>query len=499
MIQYLITSTYLVVLSYIGFYLLKKQFPHRQNLINVQATTWYVLIITAFLSQNYWIFVFFSTAFLTINIRKQQIDVALPVFIISLLALPTLSKEIPGIGSIRYLLELNWPRIVVFLIPFLLYFRYRNLSGHPSKTNTDRLVLFFSIYVSLLAYRETSFTEGSRHVIYTFLQIYIPYIAISRLATDITTIDSMLIAILSASVIMSIIAVYETITGWHPYAQLIYSLETKISPLTAYKYRSGFLRAYAAHGSIPLGIYITIAYAALLYLQQAYKPHIPVWIVHFLLGAGLIVTFSRGPWVGFFILIMLYYLFSINKTRFIPYIFIGIIASYLTVNFTEFGQRLFQLLPFIGTDEEGNISYRQRLLTTSIKVINQHPLFGTKNVLEHPDMQTLIQGEGIIDVVNTYLQIALQYGYIGLFLFIAIYLTLIKKLFTARRFYKSKNDTQNITLSTIFIAGVMSTMFMIGTVGILTDPTITIYIFSYLGLISAYLRTARNGHSHENT
>ena len=499
MTQYLITTTYLLVLSFAGFYLLKKQFSHKQNLINNQAIVWYVLIVIAFLSHNYWVFVLFATVFFSLYIRKQQVEVALPVFFITLLALPTLSKEIPGFGGVRYILELNWPRIVVFLIPFLLYHRYQNLSIHRQNTNTEKLVLLFSLYISILAYRETTFTEGSRQVIYTFLQIYIPFIAISRLATNKTAIDNMLIAILSASVVMSIIAVYETFTGWHPYAQLIYSLETKISPLTAYKYRSGFLRAYAAHGSIPLGIYITIAYAALLYLQQTYKPRIPGWILHFLLGAGLIVTFSRGPWVGLLILATLYYFFSTNKTRFIPYIFMFIIASYLTTNFTEFGQRLVQLLPIIGTDEEGNISYRQRLLSTSIKVINQHPLFGTKNVLEHPDMQTLIQGEGIIDVVNTYLQIALQYGYIGLFLFVAIFLSLISKLFTARRFFKFKGDTQNITLVTIFLITIMSIMFMIGTVGILTDPTITIFIFSYLGLISAYLQIMNNDHKHEST
>lgn len=66
----------------------------------------------------------------------------------------------------------------------------------------------------------------------------------------------------------------------------------------------------------------------------------------------------------------------------------------------------------------GNVAYRAELLRVSIRQIREAPWFGSQNFLEKPQFEALRQGEGIIDIVNMYLQIALSNGLVGLGLFL---------------------------------------------------------------------------------
>jgi hypothetical protein len=72
------------------------------------------------------------------------------------------------------------------------------------------------------------------------------------------------------------------------------------------------------------------------------------------------------------------------------------------------------MLPFIGNLEKENITYRERLLDNSWIVIQRNPLFGSFDFRNTPEMQSMIQGDGIIDIVNTYLNLALRVGLVGL-------------------------------------------------------------------------------------
>ena len=87
------------------------------------------------------------------------------------------------------------------------------------------------------------------------------------------------------------------------------------------------------------------------------------------------------------------------------------------------GQKVLDLLPFIGTIEVENITYRQRLFDNAMIVIQRNPLLGSFDFRSTPEMQSMIQGQGIIDIVNTYIGMALQVGLIGLTLFVVFFVT----------------------------------------------------------------------------
>jgi O-antigen ligase len=69
-------------------------------------------------------------------------------------------------------------------------------------------------------------------------------------------------------------------------------------------------------------------------------------------------------------------------------------------------------------------------------VFLQSPWFGSPDFMDQPIMQALVQGEGIIDVVNTYIGILLSGGAVGLVIFLGMFMpaiwALLKKMLRGR-------------------------------------------------------------------
>jgi O-antigen ligase len=146
-----------------------------------------------------------------------------------------------------------------------------------------------------------------------------------------------------------------------------------------------------------------------------------------------------------------------------------------------FIDRFTNLLPFVGSADKGSETYRSRLFENSIIVIERYPLFGSDTFVREPEMQTMIQGQGIVDVVNTYLQISLHYGLIGLLLFAMFFGVLAIKL--AAMFWTSKSDI-------VSYEGVLALLAaMLFTIATTSSVSIIPYIYwPFSGLCAALLR-----------
>ncbi len=82
---------------------------------------------------------------------------------------------------------------------------------------------------------------------------------------------------------------------------------------------------------------------------------------------------------------------------------------------------------FGSSDQDLNtINYRRRLLDTALELLKQSPWLGVPDYASQ--MQDLKQGEGIIDLVNSYVAIALDTGVIGLVLYMLPYLLVFRRL-----------------------------------------------------------------------
>jgi O-antigen ligase len=74
-----------------------------------------------------------------------------------------------------------------------------------------------------------------------------------------------------------------------------------------------------------------------------------------------------------------------------------------------------------------SIAYRNELLDTALALLRQSPWLGVPNYAAQ--MQDLKQGEGIIDIVNSYIAIALDAGFIGVAVYLLPYAIALNRLF----------------------------------------------------------------------
>ena len=167
---------------------------------------------------------------------------------------------------------------------------------------------------------------------------------------------------------------------------------------------------------------------------------------------------------------------------------LGALAALVVLSMTSFGEKLIGMLPFMSSEqshEASTVEYRIRLLEQAAKLFQQNPLFGAANYRETPEMEVMRQGQGIIDVVNSYIDIGLSYGIIGLgiflFIFLGLFFIVLKKI---RTLPPEQEDLINIGRSLYAILGAI--LFIIATVSSINYLPIFYWLFA--GLCSAYIR-----------
>ena len=152
------------------------------------------------------------------------------------------------------------------------------------------------------------------------------------------------------------------------------------------------------------------------------------------------------------------------------------------------GQKVLDLLPFIGTVEAENITYRQQLIDNAMIVIQRNPWLGSFDYRSTPEMQSLTQGQGIIDIVNTYIGIALSVGLIGLMLFVCFFAAVLLGIRKGMRSFSNKDDEAR-RLGRALLATLAGILITIVTVSSIT--VIPVVYWSIAGLGVAYAQMAR--------
>ena len=136
-------------------------------------------------------------------------------------------------------------------------------------------------------------------------------------------------------------------------------------------------------------------------------------------------------------------------------------------------------LPFIGSDYQDTVSYRETLAQVSWSLIQLNPFFGDPFV--YLRMEGLRQGQGIIDIVNGYLYTALFTGLVGLALQTTVLAIALARgtqaLFRVRRL-----DDDLAFLGASLVAVLLATLFFIASAGYST----TVYILA--ALLVSYAR-----------
>ena len=444
-----------------------EDFSRRRNL-------WLAITVVAFVAHSFWVYAFVTGAMLFQTRRREHNAMALYLFL--LYALPPFSVAIKGLGPIEQIFGLSHMRLLSLfvLLPAWLALRRQTESSGFGRFWADRFMLGYLLYQLVLNFSGNTFTNAIRQgVLYSFTDIYLPYMVASRSLRTLARFRDAIASLAIAACIMGLLGVFETAKGWLLYSTLDDVLGVSFG-MGNYLGRGEIgLRATvtAGHG-IAFGYIMAISLMLYTALKFSMRNSTAWWVGAAFMAMGLLVGLSRGPWMGAAGALFFYLFFSANRaqdyTKFAAVAIVLVVALFLS----PYQRQVIDVIPFIGSLDSGSVDYRKDLFSVSLLVIKQHPLFGSGNYMDDPLMQQLTQGEGIVDLVNTYVAVALSQGLVGLGLFLGIFLTALGGLYRNWRALQG-NDPELRELGRSIMAAMVAMMIIIATSSpILHIPTV---------------------------
>lgn len=456
-------------------------FTRRRNL-------WFALSILAFVSHSFWVYV--GIAAIVLSIAQQRERNPLALFFLLLFLIPPASAQIPGFGLINYFFALDHIRLLALciLLPAFFALRKRADTLPFGRTWPDKLLGAYLLLTALLYLRETTLTDTLRQALYLFLDVFLPYYVASRALKEVGDFKDALLGFVLAAMVLALIGLFEFTRHWLLYNALIGALDMHWG-YSGYLARGGSLRASATTGqAIALGYVISVAIGFYLFLQDAVRSRLQRRLGALLLAAGLFAPLSRGPWIGASAILALFIATGRSAVKRLTLLTLAAVLTLPLLAIIPGGQKVLDLLPFIGTVEKENITYRERLIDNALIVIQRNPWLGSVDYLNTPEMQSMVQGQGIIDIVNTYIAVALEVGLIGLTLFAGFFATVLFSIRKAMRSFPNHDDEARRLGRALFatLAGILLTIFSVSSITV-----IPVVYWSVAGLGVAYVQMVR--------
>ncbi|MNO54532.1 O-Antigen ligase [compost metagenome] len=412
------------------------------------------------------------------------------LFYMLLFLIPPASVQVPGFGVVNYLVDLNHIRLLTLcvLLPAALQLRRQADTLRFGRTWADRLLAAGLLLMSVLYLRETTLTDTLRQALYLYVDVFLPYYVASRALKEISDFKDAMLAFVLAGFVLALIGVAEFVRHWLLYNALTEAMGVPWS-MSSYLSRGGSLRASATTGqAIVLGFVISVAIGLFLFVQGYVRSPLQRALGALLLAGGLVAPLSRGPWIGAVIIVVTFIAMGRGAVKRLSLLALAGVLSIPLLTVLPGGEKVLDMLPFIGNLEKENITYRERLMDNSWIVIQRNPLFGSFDFRNTPEMQSMIQGDGIIDIVNTYISLALRVGLVGLSLFLAFFVTVLLGIRRAMRAYPNKDDEHRL-LGRALLATLVGILVIIFTVSSITF--IPVVYWSIAGLGVAYIQMTR--------
>lgn len=461
----------------------ERDFVRRRNL-------WFAIVLVAFLAHNFWIYVAAAAVLLVWAAATEANRLALYYFV--LFAVPAIDDEIPGFGLIRYLFAIDYYRLLALavLLPAAVALHKSTETERFGRLLADKLLLGYVGLIFVLMLNANTLTNTLRHaVFYAFVDILLPYYVASRSVRTIARFRDVSMSFAVAAMVLSVIAAFEVSRHWLLYAALDDALGV-YWPWGHYLERTaGVLRAQASLGQpIPLGYAVAVAMGLYLYASRCVASVALRWLGWAVLAAGLIAALSRGPWIGAAAMLAVFLATGRAVWNLARLSLLALIGAPLLL-LSPVGEKILDYLPFVGTVDEQNVVYRRRLLEIGIQVVLQNPLFGASNVIMSPEMQELRQGQGIIDIVNSYIGVALSSGLVGLSLFAGVFAAAMIATWSGLRYAAAAGQQEPHLLGRALFAAMTGILVTIATVSsVLAVPLV---YWTLAGLCVGYARMLR--------
>lgn len=335
--------------------------------------------------------------------------------------------------------------------------------------------------------RDSDFMFMVRTTLQLLLQYGLPYFAFSRAIAMSTKQSQLLLALLLATAVISVVAVFESVRSWLLYIEMTDYVGADPHIMSGYtKQRGGMLRPGATWAdSTSLSLFIGVMLTTLYALRREIGSQRLVWILAAILSAGLFITLAR---VGYLTLVIGLVACCIYERRYgrlamligaVPLAGLGLVA-------------LAAVYPIIGSsiglsgDATGTANYREILNRDGLALWQNNWLIGVSLSEIFFKLEHLRQGEGIIDLVNQPLTILMRGGVVFATLYYAMTFRLLWVLNARRR----QMDDQTRAVACAAFAGILAL-----TAGLLTTSYLrneaTFIILLGIGAGTAVRRVAK--------
>jgi hypothetical protein len=425
---------------------------------------WYVLTTACFVLPNFWLYGLVAVPMLLWANRHDSNPTALYLWMLHVV--PPVSVIIPLPGTSGLLpLDNNLLLAICVLLPAATRYRRNREKPTVSQFGTmDVLLLAYGVLQVTLytlpdapdhAVIQDTLLNVIRRAVSFSLDTYLLYYTVARTCQSRLKMADAAASFCLACVVLAATALFENLRSWLLYTDI--AARWSGDPHAGfYLLRGGSVRAQVSAGhSIALGNILAVGFGFWLYIKshvQSAKQRVAVTL---LLWGGLYATSSRGAWLG---AAFVYFTFLAAGPRAASRMVKGTllaVASAGLIAVTPIGNRVLEMLPQSGKPAD---EYRHRLAERGWEIVMAHPFFGDQ--FPWPEMEDLRQGEGIIDIVNTYLAVALSYGLIGLFCFVSFILIGMTKVY-ARTRELVHSDPDLALFGTSLIASIAGILLMI--------------------------------------
>ena len=466
----------------------EQDFTRRRNL-------WFALTLSAFLAHSFWLFVLVASCVLVVGMRTESNRFALYLSLV--LTLPYLAAELPGLGFFNQLFSLTQMRLLalVVLLPTYLTLRRRPGVEPFGRLLCDKLLLGSFALDIVLTFPHTTFTNFLRvSVVYPFIDVFLIYYVASRSLRSLTAFRDAFGAFVVGAMVFCAILAFEFGRHWLLYRGLGAALGASSASESIYLLRAGLLRAVGtAQDSIVAGYTCAIAIGLYMYVMTL-VPNV-AWrsLGMLVLITGIIAALARAPWLGAAMMIMLFIMLGPTPIANLAKLAVaGLVAVPILLS-TGAGDTIVDFLPWVGSVDARNVDGRELLATVALQIIGEYPFFGRYDFALDPALEQLRGGDGRIDLVNTYIIIALGGGYVSLALFVGVAAVAAVGIVVGLFRVGDRRDERH-ALGRSLLATLVGVLFIIGTV----SPIFFVYplYWCLIGLAVGYGCLIARGEPH---
>lgn len=294
----------------------------------------------------------------------------------------------------------------------------------------DWFVLTLFLIFSVGSARFDSISLLLRTLLNQSIVLLLPYWILQRNVRTRSELQLIVACIAFVGAMICMIALYETRSGWALFDGIQGRFAGEDYIAKSATVRGGLLRASATlSNAIECGFFMMLAFLATISARPYFRSPV-IWLgTAALLLLGMLASQSRGALLGLFagVLIML-----VARRKFFWSFITMLLGGAGAAGLFALSGSVGRVAAFLGNHPaQGRaMDYRSLLLARGMEEGRKYPIFGTSmaSVLER--LKDLRQGEGIVDLVNTYLNVFLISGLVGLTALVVTILLIYRDLFS---------------------------------------------------------------------